>query len=186
MAGRCLYVALRDEAISDLAALNRALEPYLTNLFRLAARGHWVREQRPMRSSRDRSGLVGAVTPVAQAGIKLSGTISTEGEVALLLSLESKNVMYPLGNFAEIREFATMLERLKPGETWNGVHYHAYTVADGGADSTQFIFYRHRDGVALGFVMNEWQHLRVLLAAVLNSPRLRPFWDELELVYGEL
>jgi len=123
---------------------------------------------------------------MVQGGIHLSGNINGEGEVSLLLSLEPKNVMYPLGSFPEIREFAAMLERIKAGETWSGVHFHGYTVTGADADSTQFVFYRYRDGVALGFFMEEWQHLRELLAAALTSPELRPFWEELELVYGEL
>jgi hypothetical protein len=172
-------VALRDEAISDLAALNRALEPHLPALFRLAARGHWMREHRPARSLRDHSVVVGSVPPIVQGGIRLSGNISGEGEVSLLLALEPKNVMYPLGSFPEIREFAAMLERMKTGETWSGVHFHGYTVAGADTDSTQFLFYRYRDGVALGFTMAEWKHLRGLLAAVLTSPQLRPFWEEL-------
>lgn len=186
IAGRCLYVALRDEAISDITALNRALEPYLPALFRLAARGHWTREHRPVRSLRDRSVLIGSVPPMEQGGIRLTGNISGEGDVSLLLSLEPRNVMYPLGTFPEVREFATMLERMKPGETWSGVHFHGYTVMGADTDPTQFVFYRRRDGVALGFSMEEWTHLKGLLAAALTSPKLRPFWEELELVYGEL
>ena len=120
-----------------------------------------------------------------QGGIRLSGNISGEGDVSLLFSLEPKSVMYPLGSFPEIREFAAMLEGMKAGETWSGVHFHGYTVAGADTDSTQFVFYRHRDGVGLGFSMEEWQHLRGLLAAALTSPQLRPFWEELELVYGE-
>jgi hypothetical protein len=46
---RNLYVALRDEVLPDLMALNRVLEPHLDTLFRLAARGHWMRERRPVR-----------------------------------------------------------------------------------------------------------------------------------------
>ena len=47
--GRNFYVALRDEMLTDLMALNRVLEPHLPTLFRLAARGHWMREHRPLR-----------------------------------------------------------------------------------------------------------------------------------------
>ena len=121
-----------------------------------------------------------------QGGIRLSGNISGEGEVSLLLALEPRNVTYPLGAFPEIREFAAMLDRMKPGETWSGVYFHGYTIVGADTDSTQFVFYRHRDGVALGFFMDEWQRLRQLVAATLTSPKLRPFLEELELVYGEL
>jgi hypothetical protein len=186
-AGRCLYVALRDEDISELVALNEALEPHLPALFRLAARGHWMRERRPLRSLRDRPAVVGSVPLVARGGIKLSGSISSEGEVSLAFSLEQKNVVYPLGYFPEIREFAAMLDQMKSGETWSGVHFHGYTVSDSDSASVpQFAFYRYRDLVVLGFSIEEWQHLRELVAAALTSPKLRPFWEELELVYGEL
>jgi hypothetical protein len=50
-AGRNLYVALRDEVLSDIVALNRSLAPLLGTLFRLAARGHWIREKRPLPTS---------------------------------------------------------------------------------------------------------------------------------------
>jgi hypothetical protein len=50
----------------------------------------------------------------------------------------------------------------------------------------ELAFYRYHDGVMLSFSAAEWQHLRGLVAAALTSPKLRPFWDELELVYGEL
>ncbi len=185
-AGRCLFVALRDEALSDLAALSRMLGPHLPALFRLAARGHWLREHRPVRSLQDRSVVVGSVPPVAQGGIRLSGNISGEGEIALALSLDQKNLVYPLGHFPEIREFVAMLEQMKSGEMWSGVYFHGHAVAAADAAAAEFAFYRYRDGVALGFSMEEWQHLRELLTAALTAPKLRPFWEELELVYGEL
>jgi hypothetical protein len=185
-AGRCLHVALRDEDIADLVALNQALEPYLPALFRLAARGHWMRERRPVRSLRERPVVVGSVPSVVRGGIKLSGNVGGEGEISLAFSLQQRNVLYPLGHFPEIREFVAMLEQAKSGETWSGVHFHGYTVAGADTTLTEFSFYRHRDGVLLGFSMEELQHLRELLVAALTSPKLRPFWEELELVYGEL
>ena len=42
-AARNLYVALHDEEIPDVMALNHELQRFLPNLFRLAARGHWLR-----------------------------------------------------------------------------------------------------------------------------------------------
>lgn len=186
-AGRCLYVALRDEDIAELVSLNQVLEPHLRVLFCLAARGHWMRERRPVRALREGPVLVGSVPSVVRGGIKLSGNISSEGEVSLLFSLEQKNVLYPLGNFPEVREFADMLDQLKSGEAWSGVHFHGYTVSDADpAAAPQMAFYRYRDGVTLGFSIEEWEYLRELVAAALTSPKLRPFWEELELVYGDL
>jgi hypothetical protein len=94
--------------------------------------------------------------------------------------------MYPLASFPEVREFAAMLERIRTSETWSGIHFHGYAAAGADTDSTQLFFYRYRDEVALGFSPEEWQHLRGLLTAALTSPQLRSFWEELELVYGEL
>ena len=58
-----------------------------------------------------------------------SGNVNSTGEVSLSISMEQKNVLYPIGSFPEIREFAAMLEYMKAGGIWNGVHFHGYTVA---------------------------------------------------------
>lgn len=186
LAGRCFYVALRDESIADLMALNRVLEPHLTSLFRLAARGHWMREHRPARPLRDQPAVVGSMPPLEQGGFCLSGNVNSTGEVSLSISMEQKSIVYPIASFPEIREFAIMLEHMKAGGTWRGVHFHGYTVAGSDTAPMQVVFYRHRDGVVLGFSTEEWQHLTAVMAAALTSANLRPFWEELELVYGEL
>ena len=186
LAGRCFYVALRDEAITDLMALNRVLEPHLPTLFRLAARGHWMREHRPVRSLREQPVVVGSVPPLVQGGFRLTGNVNGNGEVTLTIAMAQKNVQYPIGSFPEIREFAIMLEQIKTGGTWSGVHFHGYTVDDSTGAPAELAFHRYRDGVALGFSTEEWECLRGLVASALASPKLRPFWEELELVYGEL
>ncbi len=186
IAGRCFYVALRDEAITDTAKLNRVLEPYLPTLFRLGARGHWMREHRPARSPRDQPAQVGSVPPLTQGGLRLSGAVNNTGEVSLSISMEQKSVVYPIGSFPEVREFAAMLRHMEAGGTWSGAHFHGYTVTGPSAAPIELVFYRYRDGVELGFSPKEWRDLNELVAAALTAPRLRPFWEELELVYGEL
>lgn len=186
LAGSCFYVALRDETITDLVALNRVLVPHLATLFRLAACGHWMREHRPVRSLRDPPLVVGSVPPLAEGTFRLSGSVSAEGEVTLAISIAQKNILYPIGSFPEIREFATMLEHMEAGSNWSGAHFRGYTMAGSNAAPMEWDFYRYRDGIVLGFSTDEWQHLRGLVTAALASPKLRPFWEELELVYGEL
>jgi hypothetical protein len=44
-----LYVLFRDERLKGIEALNKALRPYIPTLFRIAARGHYLREGRPVR-----------------------------------------------------------------------------------------------------------------------------------------
>jgi hypothetical protein len=185
-AGRCFSVALRDEAIEDPMALNRVLQPQMPTLFHLAARGHWMREHRPLRSLQDQPAVVGSVPPLVQGGFRLSGNVNSTGEVSLSISLEQKSVVYPIGSFPEIREFAIMLEHMKAGGTRRGVHFLVYTATSSDGKPMELAFYRKRDGVVLGFSVEEWQQLSGLVAAAMASPKLRPFWEELELVYGEL
>lgn len=46
--GRNLYALFRDERLKSVEALNETLRPYLTVLFRVAARAHYIREGRPI------------------------------------------------------------------------------------------------------------------------------------------
>jgi hypothetical protein len=106
--------------------------------------------------------------------------------VSLLFSATQKNLMYPISSYPEIREFASLLERMKPGGEWNGVHFHAYTSGDPADATALLLFRRRRDGITLGFSIEEWECLKRLMTASLRMPKLQPFWRELELIYGEL
>ena len=78
-AGRNFHVALRDEPLADIVVLNGSLVPYMETLFRLAARGHWIRERRPLQPE----GAQAAIRePVSQLidGIRLS--FSEDGTAA--------------------------------------------------------------------------------------------------------
>jgi hypothetical protein len=48
--GRNFYVALRDETLPGVTAINDALSDKLPTLFRMAARGHWLLERKPLRA----------------------------------------------------------------------------------------------------------------------------------------
>jgi len=50
--GRNLHVALRDERHVGIKAINHALRPFWDSLWRLAARGHSLREKRPIRPTK--------------------------------------------------------------------------------------------------------------------------------------
>ena len=86
MAGRNLYVLLGDEAVRDTEILNRALRPYWSALWRLAARGHYYQTNQPIRlkpnapeekfyrgeSRRSAKGVTRCPLPVALAMTSLS------------------------------------------------------------------------------------------------------------------
>jgi len=186
LAGRCFYVALRDESLTDVTAITRVLEPYMPTLFRLGARGHWFREHRPARSRAEHPAVVASASILEQEGFRLSSQVNGQGEVSLLFSVAQKNLMYPISSYPEIREFASLLERMKPGGEWNGVHFHAYTSGDPAEATALLLFRRRRDGITLGFSIEEWECLKRLTTASLRLPKLQPFWRELELIYGEL
>jgi hypothetical protein len=82
-AGCCLYVALRNEVVSGAMALHGVLEPFLPALFRLAARGHWVREHRPVRVPAQ-SAVHPSAIPTATAGsLRLVPVLTTDGELQI-------------------------------------------------------------------------------------------------------
>ena len=184
-AGRCFYVALRDEAIPDLRALNRALAPLMPTLVRLAARGHWIRERRPVRRRRETAVVVDSIPPIVRGDFQLSCSVGGDGEVSIRLVMDRKNVVYPISTYPKIREFAAMLSQLKPGGQWRGTHFHGSTEAESGDQPAQLRF-RGLDGITLGFTSEEWQRLNGLLASALGTPKLAGYWKELGLIYGEL
>ncbi len=185
-AGRNFYVAIRDEELRDIVALNRAVYPHMETLFRLAARGHWLREHAPVRSLRNRQTLADKIPAVRLAGFRLEFNVNSEGEVAILILMEEKDAMYPLETYPEIREFSAMLSRVSPGQSWDGVHFRAYTVQNAPEKPVRFYFRSWRDGVALGFSAEEWERLKELFAEAATIPKLQRLYEELSLVYGEL
>jgi hypothetical protein len=185
-AGRSFYVAVRDEELPDLIALNRTLFPYMSTLFRLAARGHWMREHRPVRSQGESPVIAESISAVSAAGFRLTFSVCGDGEVSILVSMDAKDVAYPLAPYPEIREFAAMLDRLKSEEAWSGIHFRAWVTEATREKPARFCFCRHRDGITFGFSAKEWQSLKGLFAKALATPKLERLFAELSLVYGEL
>jgi hypothetical protein len=184
--GRNFYVALRDEELSNVMALNRALEPFLPTLFRLAARGHWIREHRPVRARRQEEFVNWPSVPTNTEGdFYLSGTVGSEGEVHLALTMDSRGAVYPLGPYPQIREFAAMLEQMEPGKRWDGPYFDAWSDTYKG-QGLCFVFRRHKDLVTFSLPEEEWKRLKRLFLAALAEPALQALFDELALVYGEV
>ena len=184
--GRNLYVALRDEVLPDLMALNRVLEPHLDTLFCLAARGHWMREQRPVRLHSSGSMLTPSISTMSVGGLHLQTSIGEDDELRLALSIERINVIYPLGTYPEIQEFTAMLERLVSDRTWYGVHFRASVDPETNDGSDFCQFRRHSDGITFRFSVEEWKNLQTLFSATMADPGLQAILHKLSLAYGEL
>jgi hypothetical protein len=185
-AGRAFYVAMRDERLRDLVSMNKALFPHMDTLFRLAARGHWIREKRPIGPTPRLQITVDVIPSLAVAGLKLAFAVGSEGDVSILLQIAERDLMYPLGRYPEIREFFAMAERLKPGQTWRGNHFFADTVQETASDPVRYYFRRYSDGVTIGFSADEWHSLKSLVSKAMKLPALQKLFTELSLVYGEL
>jgi len=180
-AGRNLFVAVRDEVIEDVIALNRVLDPFVEALFRLAVRGHWMREKRPVRRGREEQSLYSELPAVGGGGFKMQASINSEGEVSIRVLMDNKDVVFPIVTYPEIREFAAMLEQLVPDREWKGIHYSGQVGEQG-----RFYFRRRSEGVQFGFSAEEWQTLKGLSATTIQAPKLQAAFAELALVYGEL
>lgn len=184
-AGHNFYIAVRDEDLTGVVALNRVLFPYMTTLFRLAARGHWIRERRPVRSRRESPLVISEVPPVTVPGFRLSFAVSSEGDVSLLLSLDQRDLMCPLGPYPEIREFLAMLEHCEGDHIWRGRLFHAYKVPEK-PEKPMRLCVNFRNSAVIGFSLEEWQCLKELFAKALAMPSLQQLLAELTLAYGEL
>jgi hypothetical protein len=184
---RNFYVALRDETLPGVAAINDALSPYLPTLFRLAARGHWLRERKPVRPPRIPHDFVSPTFPPVAAGDhRLSILVASDGEIEMLLTMDRKGVAYPLTRYPRVREFATMLARLEPGRHWKGREFFGYTNDVVPERASRFYFRHRRNGIAISFTREEWQSLKELFEKALAMPELQPVLEELSLVYGEI
>lgn len=180
-AGRNFFVALRDEVIEDMIALNRALDPFVEGLYRLAVRGHWIREKRPVRRVREPQHFYSELAAVRGEGFDVAAAIDAEGEVSIRLLMDQKDIVFPIGIYPEIREFAAMMQRLVPGPAWAGIHFFGHVSATG-----RFYFRRRGVGIQFGFSAEEWQTLKGLVATIMQAPELQAAFAELALVYGEL
>lgn len=185
-AGRNLYVALRDETVNDVVALNRKLTTYLGVLFRLAARGHWIRERRPLRMSQELPAAPQVLETSSTGPFQITATVGDGGDLILLVTMRDRGVRYPLGSYPEIREFEAMLRKLDRGQDWNGVHFSATAESSGTEGQPAFVFCRRTDAVLFTFSETEWRCLDQLFQQTLAGPELRALLDRLSLEYGDI
>ena len=188
-AGRNIYVAMRDERIEGADSLNRVLLPFLPVLYRVAVRGHWLIEHRPVREERKPWETLGVfpqhVPDIEVQNLKVSSSLGNDGELHMLLSLGAHRISYPLGPYPHIREFQSMVATLSPGKTWNGRYFFGNTDKLR-SSSDEFFFREHGKGVLVGFTPEEWSALRSAFEQVMKLAELQPALGELAMAYGEV
>ena len=185
-AGRNLYVALRDEAVIDIIGLNQSLAPFLGVLFRLAARGHWIRQRRPLRTPAILQLETQELETLGAGSFQFSASVAADGEFVLILVMRERGVRYPLERYPEVRELESMLRLQRPGQAWEGAHFCGSSDATAADGQPLFQFCRRTDRVVLTFSETEWRSLSALFNDVLSAPRLRPILDRLSLEYGDV
>jgi hypothetical protein len=183
--GRCFYVAVRDEEFQEVMALNGALAQHMDTLFRMAARGHWIKEQRPVRLVRDGSLLLGSIPRIKRGDIWLS-VQPGPNDVSFAVGIDSANLIYTISGYAEIREFSAMLKTLVPESIWSGVDFHGSAQVATPTSEATYQFRRNQDGVLLSFNEEKWGKLKDLVAAAMAEPNLQAIFSELSLIYGDL
>ena len=182
--GRNLFVALRDEAISEVAALNDALTPYLNTLFRMAARGHWIKEHKPVRLLRDGVLLLSAVPVIKDADLWFKFEPGAH-DIDATLGIESANLTYKIPGYPQIREFVAMVKNLSPQDSWSGVSFQGAAIRHHATKKVTYQFHRPVDGIQLTFDEDRWLQLKRLCLKAMEQPDLVSNLAELSLIYGE-
>ncbi|HEV2222220.1 MAG TPA: hypothetical protein VGR84_04375 [Candidatus Acidoferrales bacterium] len=191
LAGRNLYVLLDEEKLSGAEALDRALRPSFTVLWRLAARGHYLLKHEPLRlpSAAKESFYQPPIPSVKEGDYSLSFARGEGSEFSLLLIFPGAHgPMYPISGYPRITEFRAMLASLPEGtRRWNGEHFFGYVSASEEGKGKEDVWFRaHANGITFGFSEKEWKSVQVLFRRAWEMPEVRMAWDELALEYGEL
>jgi hypothetical protein len=187
---RPLVVFLRDDDVTDEAALTAALLPYWDTLWRVAARGHFLVHNKPIRDEQK----LHAYEPAAATFIRESFVFSVircedHDLTALLTFPGSTAAMYPLAGYPDICEFRVMLAAIGEapvGTHWNGDRLMAYTVGRELDAPASGLHFQGRGGVTFCFTFDQWNILRALFAEAWENPFLQSSWAVLTEEYGEL
>ena len=191
LVGRNLYALIEDDGIKDADALNRALRPHWSALWRLAARGHYHLTKEPVRDkpkAATEKFFQAAIPPISEGGFTLSFARSEGNDFSVLLSFPGARApMYPLADYPVMAEFRVMLATLDPdGPTrhWKGEYFFGHLGERG--KEAEFSFRARSNGITLSFTEKEWKAVRDLFRRAWDLPAVREMWDGLIVEYGEL
>jgi hypothetical protein len=190
--GRALHRLLGDDKLPGGEDLTRALRPYWSILWRVAARGHYVGAGEPVRSrSARREGIYQPpIPPVAGEPYTLSFTRGEGTEFSVLLGFPGPyGATYPLSGYPRINEFRAMLEALGPQSRlrrWNGLYFFGYSMTPPDQDPDAFWFRANDNGITFGMAATDWAIVHRVFQRAWTIPDVRLAWDALLDEYGEL
>ena len=188
--GRNLYTAI-DEDASRLDLLQHALHPHWQPLWRVAARGHYLRTQQPIREHPDfkLTPVHEVVIPSVQEGdYSLDFAWDRQDFDALLRFPQTRGAMFAFGGYPRLLEFRALLQAFDPQalpeSAWHHDHFFAYGVQ---REQKPELWVRPmRQGVTFRFFLDEWGSIRALFQRAWAMPELQMIWDRLTMEYGEL
>jgi hypothetical protein len=190
--GRALHRLLGDDKLPGGEDLTRALRPFWSVLWRVAARGHYVNYDVPVRSrSTRREGIYQPpIPPITDEPYTLSFTRGEGTEFSVLLGFPGAlGPLYPLNGYPKINEFRAMLEAFgshSRQRRWDGVYFFGYSVTPPDKEPDAFWFRAHENGITFGLAAKDWGIVRQVFRRAWELPDVRVAWDALIREYGEL
>ncbi len=181
--GHCVWVALREEGV-DSATLDRVLAPHWAVLWRLAARGHWIRHaHRPVRmaGSGEGSGW-GPILPgpLSSDEFTLSFSSTAGGDLIVTIASRSRGFGLDLNRYPELVEFRALVETTE--DHWVGRYYSMAVEAQPQAVRRVQLTRRR---IYLEFSEPEWIALRGLVRRAWQIPSIHYRLAALQREYGE-
>ena len=194
--GRNLYALIEGEKFASIKALNKALNPFWTILWRLAARGHFAQCEAPIRMPLNpgeehfekRPYIPSVSESLGADRYSLSFQTLDNSDLSLLLVFPDKcGAMYPMSRYPMITAFRAMLDGLRSdqeNEHWDTPSFFAYTGR--GKDGLHVGFRAKDNGITFTFAPEEWTAIKRLFEKAWETPELNRVWEKLALEYGEL
>jgi len=179
--GHCFWTAVLEEGV-DSTILDQLLAPYWPVLWRLAARGHWIRHaHRPTRSGEiRRSGPLIPPRPLSVGELTLSFRSAPGGDLIVTIASRSRGFGMEIARYPELMEFRVLVETTE--DRWVG-RYYAMTVEAQPPGVRRVQLRRRR--MYLEFSTPEWLAVRDLVRRAWEIPYMQHCLAELQQEYGE-
>jgi hypothetical protein len=183
--GHCFWVAVQEEGV-DSTKLDQLMAPYWPVLWRLAARGHWIRHDRrpvrvPERSDEGVRPRVSLPPAMTADGVTVSFLATGGAEFTTSIEWGSRRFGLDISQYPELVEFRAMLE-VEGDRSWLGRHY-AMLVDDDGSGARRVLPTRRQ--MHFDVSATERTALRDVFRRAWQSPELQRWLAALQLEYGE-
>jgi hypothetical protein len=187
--GRCLSLAILKEGVAS-TDLDHILAPYWPTLWGLAARGHWIRNGRPIRAvgpvgteARDRWDLErDHLLRLSDVGVSLSFRRLGGPEFATTLELgRARGITITITQYPELAELHAMLDRSE--YSWTGKYFHAVEYIE--LAPVDLTLWLKRLEISIDLSIQDWKTLRRLVGEAWQHAALQPLLQELRQQYGE-